>query len=201
MQYYSKGKRFVPLSREQGNSESFLIPVLNKYYVMKIVTYLAIAVIASGVMFSSCKKDEASPEDKKKAEEFKAFIVSKKFQIQDYYSDKAIDYDEEDTEIKSETNLWPYVSLWIKDDFNIFDVNSGKVTITQNANKIQGNTAEIITKDFSIGADKNGAYFQFLNYQYNPLKYHLVEFTGDHFLVYVDWHSGAKVYTKFHVIP
>lgn len=168
---------------------------------MKIVTYLAVALISTGVL-SSCKKgDEASPEDKKKAEEFKSFIVSKKFQIETYYSDKPIDYDEDDTETKAETDLWPYVSLWIKDDFNVFDVSGGKVNITQNIHKIAGNDADVFTKDFSIGADKNGPYFNFLNYQYNPLKYHLVEFTGDHFLVYVDWHSGAKVFTKFHIIP
>lgn len=168
---------------------------------MKIATYLIVALIATG-SFSSCKKgDQVSAEDKQKAEEFKAFVGSKQFQVVEYYSDKAIDYVEDDAEVKSETNLWPYVSIWIKDDYNVFDVNTGKVTITQNASKIEGNTSETFTKDFSIGADKDGAYFSFLNYQYDPLKYRLVEFTGDHFLVYVDWHSGAKVFTKFQVIP
>jgi hypothetical protein len=168
---------------------------------MKIVTFLAFALLATGVL-SSCKKgDEASPEDKQKAEEFKAFIVSKKFQVKEYYSDKPIDYVEDDTEIKSETDLWNYVSAWIKDDWNVFDIAAGKVTITQNAKKIEGNSSETIVKDISVGADKNGPYFNFLNYQYNPLRYRIVEFTGDHFLVYVDWHSGAKVYSKFQVIP
>lgn len=167
---------------------------------MKIATYLTVFFLAT-VIFTSCKKDDASPEAKKKAEEFKSFIESKNFQIAEYYSDNPIDYNEDDTEIKSEINLWAYISLWIKDDFNVFDVNSGKVTLTQNTNKIAGNAADVFTKDFSIGADKDGPYFSFLNYQYNPLKYHLVEFSGDHFLVYVDWHSRAKVFTKFKTIP
>lgn len=168
---------------------------------MKIVTYLAVALIASGLL-SSCKKDdEASPEDKQKAEEFKASIVSKKYQVKEYFADKPIDYVEDDTEIKSETDLFHYVSAWIKDDWNVFDVNTGKVTVTQNSRKIEGNSAEVFTKDFAIGADKNGPYFNFLNYQYNPLKYRLVEFNDDSFLVYVDWHSGAKVFTRFRVIP
>ena len=149
----------------------------------------------------SCnKKDEVSAEHKQKAEEFKAYIASKQFQIKEFYSDKPIDYVEDDAEVKSETDLWPYVSLWIKDDYNVFDVAAGKVTITQNTHKLEGETANIITRDFSIGADKDGPYFNFLNYQYNPLKYRIVEFSGDTFLVYVDWHSGGRVYTRFQVI-
>jgi hypothetical protein len=168
---------------------------------MKMVKYLAVGLITSGLL-GSCKKESGpSAADVAKANEFKAFVVAKKFQVTDYYSDKPIDYVETDTEVKSETELFQYVSGWIKDDLNSFDVNTNKVTIEQNAIKIAGNDAPILVKDFSIGADKNGPYFNFLNYQYNPLKYHLVEFSGDHFLVYVDWHSGAKVYTRFTVKP
>jgi hypothetical protein len=167
---------------------------------MKIVTYLAVALIATGLLSSCKKEDEASPEDKQKAEEFKAFVVSKQFQLSAYWSDKPIDYVEDDTEIKSETDLWPYVSPWIKDDSNVFDFTTGKVTITQNTNEYSGISDDVFVKDFSIGADKDGVYFNFLNYQYNPLKYRLVEFTGDHFTVYVDWHSGAKVLSTFSVI-
>jgi hypothetical protein len=168
---------------------------------MKIVAYLTVALLTTAFLSSCKKEDEASPEDKLKAEQFKAFILSKKFQVKEYYSDKPIDYVEDDAEVKSETELFNYVSVWIKDDWNVFDVNSGKVTITQNAHKIDGNDAETFVKDFNIGADKKGAFFNFLNYQYEPLKYRLVEFSGDSFLVYVDWHSGAKVFTRFQVLP
>jgi hypothetical protein len=169
-------------------------------YVMKIVTYLTVALIATSV-FSSCKKggDEASAADKQKAEDFKTYIVGKQFTLVDYWSDKEIDYVEDDTAVKHETNLWPYVSIWIKDDVNVFDVSSGKVTITQNANKYSSITEDVFTRDFSIGADKNGPYFNFVNYQYNPLKYHLVDFNAEGFTVYVDWSSGAKVFSKFNV--
>lgn len=168
---------------------------------MKIAMYLTVALLATGIL-SSCKKgDDVSAEDKKKAEDFKAFVVEKKFQVKEYYSDKPIDYVEDDTEVKSETDLFAYVSPWIKDDWNVFDVNTNKVSVTQNERKIEGNSEAVIVKDFSIGADADGAYFNFLNYQYNPLKYRLVEFTADYFIVYADWHSGAKVFTKFQVIP
>ena len=167
---------------------------------MKMVSYLSICLVALG-LFSSCKKENgASAEDVAKANAFKEFILAKKFRVTDYYSDKPIDYVETDTAVKSETELFQYVSSWIKDDENVFNVSSGKVAITQGAIKIDGNTEAVFTKDFSIGADKDGVYFNFLNYQYNPLKYRLVEFSGDHFLVYVNWHSGGKVFSKFTVI-
>ena len=68
---------------------------------MKIVTYLAVALLATGVL-SSCKKgEEASPEDKQKAEEFKAYVATKQFTLVDYRSDKAIDYVEDDAEVKA----------------------------------------------------------------------------------------------------
>ena len=167
---------------------------------MKMFKYLLFASLFI-TLFGSCKKEAgASPEDIAKAAAFKAYIGGKEFQISSYYSDKPIDYVTTDAEVKAETNLWPYVSLWIKDDLNLFDVNSGKVTIQQGSDKISGNDAATLTLDFSIGADKSGPYFNFLNYQYKPLKYRLVEFTDTYFLVYVDWTGGAKVYTKFSVI-
>jgi len=169
---------------------------------MKMVTFLSVALLSVGI-FSSCKKekDDGIPEEnKQKAEQFKAFVGEKKFQVKEYYSDKAIDYVEDDTEIKEETELFKYVSPWIKDDYNVFDVSANTVTITQNAVKMEGLPDEVFTRNFDIGADKDGAYFNFLNYQYNPLKYRLVEFADNYFLVYADWHSGAKVFTRFEVV-
>ncbi|RYZ84608.1 MAG: hypothetical protein EOP04_17675 [Proteobacteria bacterium] len=118
----------------------------------------------------------------------------------DYYADKPIDYIEDDTEVRQETDLWPYVSLWIKDDSNVFDLGTGKVTVVQNTHKYADIPDESFTRDFSVGADKNGAYVNFLNYQYNPLTYRIVDFTADGFTVYVDWHSGAKVFSKFAIV-
>ena len=168
---------------------------------MKIVTFLAVALIATGLL-SSCKKgDEASPEDKQKAEDFKTFVAAKQFTLVSYTSDKPIDYVEDDAEVKEETNLWPYVSLWIKDDHNAFDVSTGQVTITQNAYKISTISEDVFTRAFDIGADKDGPYLNFVNYQYTPLKYRLVDFNAEGFTVYVDWHSGAKVFSVFEVVP
>lgn len=168
---------------------------------MKITIYLTVALLVASV-FSSCKKggDEVSAEDKARAEAFKTAIAGKQFRLMSYTADKPIDYDEEDTEVKEETDLWPYVSLWIKDDMNNFDLNSGKVTITQNEHKFASIADETFTKDFSIGADSKGVYLNFLNYQYNPLQYRIVDFNATEFTVYVDWHSGAKVISKFEIV-
>lgn len=156
---------------------------------MKIATYLIVA-LAAASSFSSCKKekgDEIDPAYVQKAEQFKTFVQSKQFQIADYYADKPIDYIEDDTETRSETDLWKYVSPWLKDDYNVFDVSAGKVNITQNAVKISTDASETIVKDISIVADKDGPYFNFLSHEYKPLKYRLVEFAWDQFIVYVDW--------------
>ena len=164
--------------------------------------YVVVAVAAASA-FSSCKKekgDEINPEYVKKADEFKTFIQAKQFQIAEYYADKPIDYIEDDTETRAETDLWRYVSPWLKDDYNVFDNSTNKVTITQNAVKIASDNSEVLVKDFNIGADKDGPYFNFLSHEYQPLKYRLVEFSGTEFVVYVNWHSGAKVFTRFHVI-
>lgn len=167
---------------------------------MKILSRLG-AILLVATTFVSCSKDDSdSSAFKETAEEFKAFIQSKNFQIADYYSDKPIDYVEDDNEVKAETDLWEYVSPWLKDDFNVFDISTGKVTIQQNAIKIEGIPGETIIKDFSVTYDKKDAYLNFLNYEYLPLKYHLVEFSDNHFIVYADWHSGAKVYTRFEVV-
>jgi hypothetical protein len=168
---------------------------------MKTAAFL-LATLVAALCISSCKKeDETSTENKDKAEQFKASIVSKKYQVKEYYSDKPIDYNEDDEEVKAETDLFSYVSPWIKDDWNVFDVSSGKVAITQNEHKIPGDSTAVLSKDFSVSGEEEGVFFNFLNYQYEPLKYHLVEFTNDYFIVYADWHSGARVYTKFVVVP
>ena len=148
---------------------------------------------------SSCTK-ELSLEDVAQSVKFKAFVADKKFQITEYYSDRPIDYNEEDTVVKSETDLFKYASSWLKDDYNSFDLNTNKVTIEQNIKTIPGNSSPIMVKSISVGEDKNGAFFTFLDYQYNPFTYRLVEFTGDYFIISATWHSGAKVFTKFKVI-
>jgi hypothetical protein len=167
---------------------------------MKIVTYLSVA-LAATILYSCKKGDDVPAEYKQKAEEFKTFVANKQFRLVDYYADKAIDYVEDDAEVKQETDLWAYVSIWIKDDLNVFDLSSNKVTVTQGEHKFEGITDDVFSKDFSIGADKDGPYLNFLNYQYNPLKYRILEFTDNHFIVYVDWHSGAKVFSEFEAVP
>ncbi len=169
---------------------------------MKIMKTLLLILIGAATIGSlnSCKKENgASAEDIAKANDFKAFIEGKNFQISEYYSDIPIDYDPNDT-VAASTDLWRYVSLWIKDDLNSFNTQTGKVTIVQGTHKIEGMDEDTLTFDFSIGADNTGAYFNFLNYQYKPLRYHLVSFTDSYFLVYVDWVQGSKVYTKFSVV-
>ncbi len=171
---------------------------------MKIATYLVAAALAVGV-FSSCKKDKEEEENPinpayvQKAEDFKAFVKEKKFQIKDYFSDRPIDYIEDDEEIKAETDLKPYVSPWLWDDENTFDFSAGTVTIDQKSNKLDS-LADVIVRNVSVGANQDGPYFNFLSYTYQPLRYFIHELGSDYFVIYTNWHSGEKVFTRFEVL-
>jgi len=171
------------------------------------ITNLVFASLIFVAALPSCKKDSDSPPADQidpaitaRAEEMKAFIVDKKFQIRDFYSDKPIDYNEEDTDTTKKTQLFAYTSTWIKDDKNSFNPSTGKVTIEQGPNKIAGNSDDLIVKDFSIVAEKDDVYFNFVDDDYLDLKYHLVSFTDSTFLIYTDYLEGSKVYTKFGII-
>ncbi|MBL7734583.1 MAG: hypothetical protein JNL51_03935 [Chitinophagaceae bacterium] len=166
---------------------------------MKLFASMTVLLLAASLL--GCKKDDGvSSENAAKATEFKAFVDNKPFQIREYYSDKPIDYIDTDAEVKQETNLWKYVSPWIKDDFNVFNVSTGQVAIAQNEIKIEGNNEAVILKSCSVSAEKTGVYFNFLNYLYQPLKYRLEEFGSDYFIISADWTGGARVFTKFVVL-
>jgi hypothetical protein len=198
---------FIPALLPTSSTNPLILPMLlygfyplspscNPY--MKTFTTCIIACAAIALL-PACKK-ELSAEHVVQVQQFKAFVLNKKFQISEYYSDRPIDYNESDSVITLETDLWKYVSGWLKDDFNTFDFNANTVSIEQNARKIPGNNAPIIVKPISLGEDSQGAFFNFLDYRYNPFTYRLVEMKDDYFLVCADWHSGAKVFTKFSVI-
>ncbi|HTE33530.1 MAG TPA: hypothetical protein VK666_24280 [Chryseolinea sp.] len=173
---------------------------------MKFTTLVFASLIFVAAL-PSCKKDSDTPPAEQidpaitaRAEEMKAFIIDKKFQIRDFYSDKPIDYNEEDADTAKKTQLFEFTSPWIKDDKNTFDPTNGKVNIEQGPNKIAGNSDDVIVKDYSIVAEKDDVYFNFLDDDYLPLKYHLVSFTDSTFLIYTDYLEGSKVYTKFGII-
>ena len=166
------------------------------------IARLMTVMVATVLLFSCKKEDEVNPAYVQKSNDFKALVGAKYFQIREYYSDKPIDYIEDDGITKAETNLNEYISEWLKDDYNMIDLNNNTVTITQNAAKIDTVPAmpDVFSKGISIGADNSGPYFNFLNYQYQPLKYFIHELGSNYFILYANWHSGAKVYTRFELI-
>lgn len=77
------------------------------------------------VIFIACKKEKAALVEevdpisegiRAQAAEFTALIQKHEYHLTKYYSLEGIDYDTTDTEVKSETELWPYVSEWLPDD-------------------------------------------------------------------------------------
>lgn len=146
---------------------------------------------------NSCSKNgDTKALNEKKASEFKTILDLKHFRLVDFYSDKPIDYVTTDTEVKSETDLRLYIKPYLLDDDNYFS-NEGGVVITQNQQKKPGLTDPVLNRNYNVTADENSAYLDFLNYDYDPLKYKLGEYSAGSFTIYLDWPGGAKVYSRF----
>src|SRR5688500_6131977 len=65
--------------------------------------------------------DTTTNEPISRADSFATFVGGKKFALISYYSDSAIDYISTDSVVKAETDLWAYVSSWLKDDYFSFN--------------------------------------------------------------------------------
>ena len=149
-------------------------------------------ILFAAVMVSlvSCKKEtspSASPEDIKKAADFNASIMTGGYSLKQYFSDVPIDYIDTDAVVKSETDLWDYVSAWVKDDTITFDANTAH--FQQGKIMFESETSPTIDRSYKIGADKDGVYMDFVNHQYQPLKYRLVSYDNTGFLVSASWNN------------
>lgn len=161
--------------------------------------------IAVVIMIFACNKDSepaedpVSPEDKAKAAALTDFLKSDKFRLTKYYSDSPIDYIDTDQVVMQETDLWKYVSNWLKDDSYTFDA-SGNITIEQNANRIESDTNAILTRHYAVEADANGVAFDFIGHEYQDLAYRLITFTDTNLIVSASW-NGKKVISEYKTVP
>lgn len=146
----------------------------------------------------SCSKNTGTTEEEqqKRAMEFLSFIGNSHYRLVDFYSDKPIDYITTDTEVKQETNLKAYIKPYLLDDDNFFN-DKNVLTVTQNANKIPGNNAATITANYLVSYDASNVYFDFLDHTYAPARYKLNTFSSGTFTLYIDWPTGAKLYSRF----
>lgn len=152
--------------------------------------------LATFVIFFSCSKavDDAQ---QKKAEEFRTTVKNSQFIPVAFYSDKPIDYITDDTEIKSETDLWGYVKDHVKDDHNVFGPDT-QLSILQNAVKIPTIDSAVILRSYTITPAKDMVIMKFVDYNYNPYDYWLHEFTDSYFILATNWHvGGAKLFSRF----
>jgi hypothetical protein len=147
---------------------------------------------------ASCSKavSDEDPATKQKATDFQAAVLSHKYKLVAFYSDKPIDYITSDAEVRSETDLWKYVKFHVLDDENYFGAN-GELTIYQKTNKFPGNEAETLKGTYGISVRGTDVLFKFVDYIYVPTEYKLQEFDNAYFTVYIDGPSGSKLYSKF----
>jgi len=127
-----------------------------------------------------------------------SFLQSNSLQLVRYYSDSAIDYDETDTIVKSETDLWAYVSPWLKDDTYLFGTD-GNVTINQNDVKIPSDSSATLSRPYTVVSDDDGVKFTFLTNEYEPLDYRLIQFSDTALTVEAVW-NGKTVKSDYKVV-
>jgi hypothetical protein len=127
-----------------------------------------------------------------------SFLQSNTFQLTRYYSDSAIDYNQSDSTVKSETDLWPYVSPWLKDDTYTFG-DDGNVTVNQNENKIASDSNATFTRPYTVVADDEGVKFTFLTNEYESLDYRLIQFSDTLLTVSAVW-NGNTVKSDYRVV-
>jgi len=167
---------------------------------------LLIAVLFSTLFFfPSCTKpieeadDKMIEENKKKSEDFQAIINAHRFRLVDFYSDKPIDYIETDAEVKQETNLRAYIKPYLLDDENVFGAEEN-LSIVQNQQKMPGVSDDIVRRSYHLSYDKSNVLLDFVTYTYAPAKYKVSEFSPNGFVIYLDWPTGAKVFSRFETI-
>lgn len=139
--------------------------------------------------------DGIKQEDKDKAAALQTFLQANGFQISKYYSETPIDYVDTDQVVKAETDLWQYVSPWLKDDRYTFGAD-GQVTIQQNTVTLPSDATPTLTRPYAVAADQNGVAFDFLTNEYQPLEYRLITFNDTLLKVNATW-NGHTVVTEY----
>jgi hypothetical protein len=154
----------------------------------------------------SCKKEngsnepQPSKEDVEKAAAFSAEIAKHRYQPREYYSDHPIDYNDTDNVVLAETDLTKYLAPHIVDDKIAF-IGGEKIAIEQGPLRSPEDNSGLIERNYKIYATVDGVVFEFVDHLYKPLKYYLVEFTEENFLVYTMWTDRKiKVYTRFKTV-
>jgi hypothetical protein len=157
-----------------------------------------ILLLAITCLGAACRKPISEEETaaKQRSADFLASVKQQKYKLVAFYSDKPIDYITTDSEVRSETDLWAYVTLHVIDDENYF-APDGVLTIYQKANKFPGNESEQINGSYEITARGVDVIFKFVDYIYVPTEYKLHEFDNTSFVVYTNGPSGSKLFSKF----
>lgn len=157
------------------------------------------------LVFCSCTKNTGSDQSledgqKKRAEDFTTFLLDGTFRLTAFYSDKPVDYDESDTVVMQETELWAYVRPYVQDDTETFQTD-GTVTINQGAIRYPGDNSDLLIRNYSVTYDKTNIYLAFIDYNYNALTYTLSGYNSSSMVLYVQGNGGAKLFSRFEKKP
>lgn len=127
-----------------------------------------------------------------------SFLESNQFRLTKYFSDVAIDYIDTDQVVKAETDLWQYVSPWLKDDRYRFQ-SDNQVMIEQGTETLASDNSSTLLRPYEVKADEQGVAFSFMGHEYQPLEYRLVSFTDSVMVVSATW-NGNEVKSEYSVV-
>ena len=159
---------------------------------------LTIIMSIGSIPFSSCTKEYSletrgllSPKDA-----FEKYLLdSKSFVLSAFYSDAPVDYDPLDT-IGPTKDLWQFVRGYLKDDTLVFQPNN-VANIVQGSYLIYPGSTATFNVDYAVSTDTTGhVLFDFVDFEYQPITYHLQSYNDTSFLVSVDT-LGVTLYTRY----
>lgn len=159
-----------------------------------------IVILICTLILCSCQKEVSLLNDTTNATiTFKQFITAdRKFHLAEFYSDIPIDFNTSDTIVEKQTNLWGYVSGYLKDDEYIFN-EDGTIQVIQNIEKHPGDNSPILFRNYTITTVENKVMFDYLDYNYEPFQYFLYEKGTDHFILYT-FRDKARLFSKFTLV-
>lgn len=168
---------------------------------MKTFTLVSTALLF--LTLTSCQKNldaKKLEENQQKATEFKTFVTGgEKFRLVHYYSDKPIDYIWTDSVVKQETDLDAYIRFYLVDDDIIFNTD-GNVSFYQNTERIGNDNSDVITLPFNVEGKLTGVDVNYIDDEYNPLSYQLVEMGSNYFILKYKRFDNALLFSRFEMV-
>jgi len=161
------------------------------------------------VVLSCHKETSGKTELEKRKDALQTYVSHKHFIPVDFYADRAIDYNEDDSNQTRSTDLKPFILPYLSDDKIVFEDNN-RLHVDQGPNQYERPADEpqldsAFDTNWSIETSKakNEVYLNYLSYTYYPERYTVDTFNDAKMVAHIRWRSKkdindtANLYTRF----